>query len=169
MDLGLLVLRLTVGLTLAAHGAQKFGYFGGYGLNGTGAWLESVGFVPGRRNALAAGLAEVGGGLLLAFGLLTPVAAALVIAVMLVAAMTAHVKQGFFAAGGGYEYNLTLAAAALALAFTGPGVYSIDALFGFAYGGAVVGVGALAVGVIGGAVQLAGRQTVAAPQTADAK
>lgn len=168
MDLGLLLLRFTVGLTLAAHGAQKFGYFGGYGLAGTGAWLESVGFVPGRRNALAAGLAEVGGGLLLALGFFTPVAAAVVIAVMLVAAVTAHVKQGFFASGGGYEYTLTLAVAALALAFTGPGRFSVDALFGFSSGSALVGLGALIVGVTGGAFQLAGRQPVA-QQSATAK
>lgn len=168
MDLGLLLLRLTVGLTLAAHGAQKFGYFGGYGLAGTGQWLESVGFVGGRRNALAAGLAEVGGGLLLALGFLTPIASAILIAVMLVAAVVAHLKQGFFAAGGGYEYTLTLAAAALALAFTGPGAFSVDALFGFASGGVLFGVGALVAGVLAGTVQLAGRQQ-ATPQAATAK
>src|SRR2546430_12068011 len=77
MSIGILMLRLVVGLTLAAHGAQKlFGWFGGYGLTGTGGFLEQLGFVPGRRNALLAGLAEVGGGLLLAGGLSAPNAAA---------------------------------------------------------------------------------------------
>src|SRR2546425_6048786 len=81
MSIGILILRLAIGLTLAAHGAQKlFGWFGGYGLTGTGGFLEQLGFVPGRRNALFAGLAEVGGGLLLALGLATPLAAAMIVA-----------------------------------------------------------------------------------------
>src|SRR4051794_12579690 len=96
MALGLLLLRLVVGLTLAAHGAQKlFGWFGGHGLNGTGAFLEMIGFVPGRRHALSAGLAETGGGLLLAVGLLTPLAAAVLVSVMLVAGVSAHLPKGF--------------------------------------------------------------------------
>src|SRR5882762_1633403 len=97
MDLGLLLLRLTVGLTLGAHGAQKlFGWFGGPGLDVIGEKLAMLGFYPGRRHALMAGLVEAGGGLLLAFGLLTPLAAVLVFSVMLVAAVGAHVKHGFF-------------------------------------------------------------------------
>src|ERR1700681_1622968 len=96
MDIGLLILRLTVGLTLAAHGAQKLlGWFGGPGLDVTGQFLEMIGFVPGRRRALMAGLAETGGGLLLALGLLTPFAAAVVFGVMLVAAFSVHIKKGF--------------------------------------------------------------------------
>src|SRR5215813_11309791 len=107
MDLGLFLLRLTVGLTLAVHGSQKlFGWFGGYGLNATGQFFEALGFRPGRRHALMAGLVEVGGGLLLALGLLTPLGAALVASVMLVATLSVHVKNGFFASSGGYEYNL---------------------------------------------------------------
>src|SRR5687768_59577 len=97
MDLGLFLLRLTVGLTLAAHGAQKLlGWFGGYGVAGTAQWLESVGFYPGRRHAVLAGLVEIGGGLLLAFGAASPLAAAIVASVMVVAAVTAHLKNGFF-------------------------------------------------------------------------
>src|SRR6267143_1752562 len=85
MSIGILILRLVVGLTLAAHGAQKlFGWFGGYGLTGTGGFLEQLGFVPGRRHALLAGLAETGAGLLLALGLLTPLAAAVALSVMVV-------------------------------------------------------------------------------------
>ena len=113
MDVGLLILRFVVGLTLAAHGAQKlFGSFGGYGLDGTGQFMEALGFQPGRRHAALAGLTEAGGGVLLALGLLTPLGAALIASVMLVATITVHLKNGFFAASGGYEYNLVLAAAA---------------------------------------------------------
>ena len=95
MDVGLLLLRLVVGLTLAAHGTQKlFGWFGGPGLDMTAAGLESLGFQPGRRHALTAGVVESGGGLLLALGLLTPLAAAVVLSVMFVAAISAHVGKG---------------------------------------------------------------------------
>ncbi len=170
MEIGLLLLRSIVGLTLAAHGAQKlFGWFGGYGLDGTGGFMETLGFRPGRRAAFMAGLVEVGGGLLLAFGLLTPFAAAAIVAVMLVAVVTVHLKAGFFATGGGYEYNLVLAAAAVALAFTGPGALSLDAALGLQLSGALWGAGALIAGLAGGAIQLAGRAHAPALQTAEAK
>ncbi|HVJ27733.1 MAG TPA: DoxX family protein, partial [Vicinamibacterales bacterium] len=95
MEIGLLLIRAVVGLTMAAHGAQKlFGWFGGYGLEGTGGFLEQLGFRPGRRHAFMAGLVETGGGLFLALGLLTPFAAAAIVAVMLVAAVTVHLKGG---------------------------------------------------------------------------
>src|SRR5260370_7141913 len=89
-----------------------------------------IGFLPGRRHALMAGLAETGGGLFLALGLLTPVASALLLSVMLVATVTVHIKKGFFAQNGGYEYTLVLGMAALSVAFTGPGALSLDALVG---------------------------------------
>ena len=163
MDLGLLILRFVVGLTLAAHGAQKLlGWFGGYGLDGTGQFMETLGFYPGRRHAALAGLAEAGGGVLLALGLLTPLGAALVASVMLVATITVHLKKGFFAAGGGYEYNLVLAAAALSVAFSGPGVLSIDALLGYSFAGTLWGIGAIVVAVVGAMVQLAQRHPSAA-------
>ena len=159
MDIGLLLLRLVVGLTLAAHGAQKlFGWFGGPGLTKTAAGMEQLGFVPGRRNAILAGLTEAGGGLLLALGLATPLAAALVFAVMLVAGVSAHLKQGFFLQNHGYEYTLTLGLAALSVAFTGPGPLSLDAPLGLSLWGTRWGMLALAVGLVGGALQLAGRQ-----------
>ena len=102
MNEGLLLLRLTVGLTLAAHGAQKrFGSFGGPGLETTGQGFAGLGFHPGRRHALLAGVVELGGGLLVALGFLTPLAAAIVIGVMVVAALTAHVGRGFFISKGG--------------------------------------------------------------------
>src|SRR5258706_10489493 len=127
MEIGLLLLRLAVGLTLAAHGAQKlFGWFGGPGLNGVGDMFGMLGFQPGRRHALMAGLVELGGGLLLALGLLTPVAAAMVFSVMLVAAVSVHIKQGFFVTSGGYEYTMVLGVVGLAVAFTGPGALSVD-------------------------------------------
>ncbi len=158
MSVGLLILRLVVGLSLAAHGAQKlFGWFGGYGLTGTGQFLEPLGFRPGWRQALLAGLAETLGGLFLAAGFLTPAAAAAVVAVMLVATVSVHLKSGFFAQGGGYEYTLVLGAAALALAFTGPGVISADHALGIELSGETWGLAALAAGVFGGAVPLLAR------------
>ena len=170
MELGLLLIRAVVGLTLAAHGAQKlFGWFGGYGLDGTGGFLETLGFRPGRRHAFMAGLVETGGGLLLALGLLTPFAAAAIVAVMLVAVVTVHLKAGFFASGGGYEYNLVLAAAAVAVAFTGPGALSLDAVFGLQLSGATWGALALVAGIRGGGIQVAGRTPAPALQTAEAK
>jgi putative oxidoreductase len=159
MSVGILILRLVVGLTLAAHGAQKlFGWFGGYGIAGTGQFLEQLGFRPGRLHATQAGVVEVVGGLFLAVGLLTPAAAAAVVAVMLVAAVSVHIKGGFFLQGGGYEYTLVLGAAALALAFTGPGAISLDRALGITWSGETWGLGALAAGLIGGAVPLITRK-----------
>jgi len=170
MSVGLLILRLVVGLGLAAHGAQKlFGWFGGYGIAGTGQFFEGLGFRPGRLHAVQAGLAEVFGGLFLAAGFLTPFGAAAVVAVMLVAAVSVHLKAGYFAHTGGYEYTLVLAAAALALAFTGPGAISLDQALGIAWSGEKWGLGALAAGLIGGAVPLLARRqpvTSATPHTA---
>lgn len=162
MALGLLILRLVVGLTMAAHGAQKlFGWFGGYGLQGTGGFLETLGFFPGRRNALFAGLAEFGGGVLLALGFATPLAATLIISVMFVATATVHLKNGFFNHNQGYEFPLTLAAVALSVAIIGAGPISVDGALHLRDAGTVWGLGALLAGVIGGAIQLAGRR---APQ-----
>jgi putative oxidoreductase len=170
MDIGLLLLRLVVGLTLAAHGAQKlFGWFGGPGLDATGQIMATLGFQPGRRHALMAGLVEAGGGLLLALGFLTPVAAAVVFAVMLVAGVSVHVKQGFFLTSGGYEYTLVLGLAGLAIAFTGPGALSLDALFGFPLSGAWWGTLALLAGLVGGFIQLAGRRPASPLETATSK
>ena len=165
MSIGILILRLVVGLTLAAHGAQKlFGWFGGYGLTGTGGFLEQLGFVPGRRKALFAGLAEVVGGLLLALGLATPIAAAVLLSVMVVAGVSAHAAKGFFAHNGGYEYTLLLGVAALSVAFTGPGALSLDALLGVRDAGAGWGLLALLVGLAGAGLQLAQRRVPAAAE-----
>ena len=167
MDIGLLLLRLTVGLTLAAHGAQKlFGWFGGPGLDGTGQFFEMIGFLPGRRHALMAGLAETAGGLFLALGLLTPVASALLLSVMIAAAVTVHIKKGFFAQNGGYESTLVLGVAAITVAFTGPGSLSLDALFGHYLSGKFWGVAALVVAVLGAVVELVQRRSVPKQQSA---
>lgn len=129
MSLGLLIIRLVFGVTFAMHGAQKlFGWFGGYGLAGTGGWLESIGLKPGKFHAFVAGAGEVVGGLLLALGLWLPVAAFLMTAAMLVAIVKVHGPKGYIAQGG-YEYNLAIIAVAIGLALVGPGSYTIVALF----------------------------------------
>ncbi|WP_316776647.1 DoxX family membrane protein [Streptomyces sasae] len=125
-DVGLLLLRLGTGGVLAAHGAQKlFGWFGGGGIEGTGQFMESVGYVPGKQSAMAAGLAEAGGGTLLALGLATPSAGAAAAGAMAGAAAL-NVPNGFFAQEGGYEYAATLGLAAAGLAVSGPGRLSLD-------------------------------------------
>jgi putative oxidoreductase len=159
MDAGLLIVRLVVGLTMAAHGGQKlFGWFGGGGLAGTAKAMEEMGFRPGRAQALLAGAGELGAGLLLALGFLTPAAAAVLIAVMLVAGLGVHLRGGFFAHQGGIEYTLVLGAVALALAFTGPGAYSLDRTLGVDASGAVWGATALVAGLVGGTGPLLARR-----------
>jgi putative oxidoreductase len=120
------LLRIPVGLVLAAHGSQKlFGWLGGYGLEGTGQWMASVGFEPGYLMALLAGSAEFFGGLALVLGLLTR-PAALVLAFMLSMAMTLHVGNGLFMSNNGYEFALTLLVVSLALLIQGGGKFSLD-------------------------------------------
>jgi putative oxidoreductase len=126
LSFGLLLIRLIVGLTFAGHGAQKmFGWFGGYGLKGTGGWLESIGIKPGVLMAFFAALAEIVGGLLFAAGLWLPIAAALIVLTMLVAIFTVTGKNGYWITQNGFEYNLVLIAIAIGVALIGPGVYAI--------------------------------------------
>lgn len=128
INIGLLLLRLVIGLLFVGHGAQKlFGWFGGYGLNGTGGWFESIGMKPGVTMALFAGLAELIGGILFTLGLLTPLAAVLIAGTMLTAIMKVHAPNGLWATSNGYEYNLTLLAVAIGIALIGPGEYALDA------------------------------------------
>lgn len=128
-DLGLLIIRLVIGLLFAAHGTQKlFGWFGGYGIQGTGGWFESIGVKPGAAMAVMAGLSEVGGGLLFALGLSTPLAAALIIVPMIVAIVKVHGANGLWATANGYELNLIIIAIALGVALIGAGSYSLDAI-----------------------------------------
>jgi putative oxidoreductase len=160
LDIGLLLLRVLVGVTMAAHGSQKlFGMFNGGGLKGTGGWLESIGFRPGRRQAVLAGGTELVGGLLVVVGLITPLAAAMLIGVMIVAAVAGHGGKGFFVTRGGWEYCLALGGMAAVLAFTGPGTWSIDHRIGFAGGGVLWGLFALALGITGAAGQMATRRS----------
>ncbi len=129
-DLGLLILRVGTGGVLAAHGAQKlFGWFGGGGLEGTGQFMESVGYAPGKANATIAGLTEAGGGILLALGLATPAAGAAAAGAMAGAAAV-HTPNGFFAQSGGYEHPAFLGLTATGLSITGPGRISLDHALG---------------------------------------
>lgn len=131
MVIALLAARLLLGLGFFAHGAQKlFGWFGGYGVKGTGGFMESMGFRPGELFAIGAGLGEAGGGLLTALGLGGPIGPALIVMVMVVAIFSVHISKGYFNSNGGYELNLTNIALALALSFVGFGPLSLDAAFG---------------------------------------
>ncbi len=163
LDLGLFLIRVVFGLVFAAHGAQKlFGWFGGYGLAGTGGFLESIGFRPGKTFATAAALAEFGGGLLLALGFLGPVGPALLLSVMFVASMTVHRKNGFFVATNGIEHPLLMATVAVGIALTGPGRYSLDAALGnYRLLTPAATWGILAIGLIGGVANLAMRRPAA--------
>ena len=151
VSVGLLVLRLVVGLSMAAHGTQKlFGWFGGHGLAGTGGFFESLGFRPGRTFAFAAGAAELVSGILIALGFLGPIGSALMLSVMIVAAVTVHWKNGFFASSGGIELTVLFAVAAVALAFTGFGELSLDAITGLdAFFTPRESIAALLLGVVG--------------------
>jgi putative oxidoreductase len=132
MSYGLLLLRIVLGLTMFAHGAQKlFGWFGGHGIRGTGGFFGNFGFRAPVLIAFAAGLAEFGGGLSLAFGFLTPLGALAVTVVMLNAVYLVHWSKGFFNGNGGYEFNLLIASAVVAIAATGPGRFAIDHAIGW--------------------------------------
>ncbi|BBP82198.1 MULTISPECIES: DoxX family protein [Pseudomonas] len=128
--IGITLLRVVTGLTFAAHGSQKlFGLFGGYGLEGTGQWMESIGLAPGYLLALMAGSAEFFGGLALVIGLLVRPAAASLIVAMVVAIFSVHWASGFFITNGGYEYALILALISGTLLIEGAGRFSLDRRF----------------------------------------
>ncbi len=150
MSIWRLFTRLSAGGFLVGHGTQKlFGWFGGEGIDGTAKGFEKVGLRPGRRNAVAAGLAETGGGAMLAAGLETPLGAMLVTGTMLTAIRYVHRDKGPWNPKGGFEYPVVLIATALGLAETGPGPLSLDAALGetrhgaawaaFAFGGGCLG------------------------------
>lgn len=125
-SVGLLILRVVLGLTMAAHGYNKF--FGSGGIAGTASWFDSIGMRPGWFHARLAASTEIAAGLCLALGLFTPFAAAGFVALMLVAAATVHRDNGFFIVKEGWEYNLVLAAAAASLGALGAGQFSLDRL-----------------------------------------
>lgn len=126
VNLGLLLIRLVIGISFMGHGAQKlFGWFGGYGPKGTGGWMESIGIKPGVTMAVLVGLAELVGGLLFAAGFLTPVAAALILITMLGAIFKVHLANGYWVDKGGIEYPFVIAVIAIAIALIGPGAYAI--------------------------------------------
>jgi putative oxidoreductase len=160
-DIGIVFIRILFGAALAAHGSQKlFGWFGGYGLKGTGGFFETLGFRPGRAFAAAAGLSEFAGGLSLALGLFTPFGAAAVLATMIVAMFSMHLKNGFFAMTNGVELPFLYAVAAAAVALAGPGSLSLDALLGLSFLTEDALVGAvLALAVLGAAATLGLRRT----------
>lgn len=126
---GALALRIPVGIIFAAHGAQKlFGWFGGYGLEGTGQWMDSIGLSPGYLMALLAGGTEFFGGLALIIGLLVRPASAALAFAMVIAIFSVHIQNGLFMSNNGYEFGLALLAASVSLMFSGAGRASIDRL-----------------------------------------
>jgi putative oxidoreductase len=164
MNLALLALRLVIGLTFSAHGAQKlFGAFGGHGIEGTGGFFGQIGLRPGRLHAWVAGAAEFFGGLAIALGFVTPIAAAALIGVMTAAVITVHLRNGFFNTNQGFEFNLALVAAVFALAGIGAGSWSLDNVLNIDLTGAGWALGALGAGLLGGigavaSGRLAGRE-----------
>lgn len=150
MKIARFLLRVLVGALFIGHGTQKlFGWFGGHGLDATAQGFDSMGLRPGRRHAIAGGAAEAAGGTALALGFATPLAAASLISVMLTAINRVHLKNGVWVTNGGYEYNLVLIAAALAVAEAGPGPLSIDAALGTERPGTGAALTALALGISG--------------------
>jgi putative oxidoreductase len=170
VNVGRILLRLTVGSIFIEHGTQKlFGWFGGGGPDGTGQFFESLGLRPGRRNAMAAGGTEAGCGVLIALGGATPVAAAGLTAVMITALRTAVWKDGFKPATG--EFEVLLATGALALTETGPGAPSLDSALGLNLRGPFWTLAALGAGAAGStmAISMGQKQPVeAAPAPAEA-
>ncbi|KXK71956.1 DoxX family protein [Pseudomonas monteilii] len=126
---GLSVIRILVGIIFIAHGAQKlFGMFGGYGLEGTGQWMESIGLAPGYLMALLSGSAEFFGGLELVIGLLARPAALVLAVTLVVAILSVHIGNGLFMSNNGYEFGLALLAGTVAVLIEGAGRFSLDRL-----------------------------------------
>jgi putative oxidoreductase len=159
VNTALLILRVVFGVAMTAYGCQKlFGWFGGPGIKGFGSFLQSIGFRPGVRFALAAGGMELVGGLLVTLGLGGPIGPTLMISVLVVGAVTVHLGHGFFVSTNGVELPVLYLAGAMALTFAGPGQYSLDYAFGldsaFSQTASLI---ALALGVLGAVGNLAMR------------
>ncbi|SFE25768.1 putative oxidoreductase [Paenibacillus algorifonticola] len=129
LDLGLLIIRLVIGLIMIGHGCKKlFGWFGGEGIQGASGFFELIGLRPGAIMVACAGIAELLGGLLFASGLSVVAGAILLIATMVVAIAKVHWSKGLWSVNGGFEYNLVMIAALLGVALAGAGAYSVSAL-----------------------------------------
>jgi putative oxidoreductase len=153
-DIGLAFLRIVIGLTMAAHGAQKaFGWWSGPGPEGWRQAMTAMGFRPSGLWAAVSTVAELGGGTFLALGLLTPFAAAILVAQTVVIIGHVHLPKGFWNRNAGYEFPLLLAAGAVAVALIGPGTLSLDNVFGIAFDD-TVRLGLLVLGAIGGLAAL---------------
>lgn len=152
--MALLILRVGIGVTLASHGYNKF--FGGGRIPGTANWFDSMGMRPGKVHAVLAASTEMGAGILMAVGLLTPLAGAAFVSLMIVAAYTVHMKNGFFIVKSGWEYNWVLALIGVTIATLGPWKYSLDYALGiaFRFNGVTGLLIALVVGIGGAAMQL---------------
>jgi putative oxidoreductase len=156
MKIGKLIARLVIGGLFIGHGTQKlFGWFDGEGPEETGETFEKMGLVPGRRNALAAGATEAAGGAMLAVGLATPLAAAMLSGSMITAIRQVHGPKGPWVTKGGYEYNVVLLAALMVLVDEGPGPHSADAALGIEMRGAPWALAQLAAGTAGSELVLA--------------
>lgn len=148
MQLARLAARTVIGGLFIGHGTQKLmGWFGGPGLEGTDKMMEALQMYPPRRNAIAAGVSEAGGGALLVTGLATPLAASSLIGVMTTAIRKVHAANGIWNSNGGFEFNATIIAALVTLAEAGPGDLSLDHAFGIEKKGTAVALGATALGV----------------------
>ncbi len=152
MRVGRLLARAVIGVLFIGHGTQKwFGWFGGPGLDGASSMMDSIGLRPGRRNAVAASATETVGGAMVLTGALMPLGVTALIATMITAIRTVHLKNGLWNQGGGYEFNLSLIAALLVLLDGGPGKFSVDGALGLEDTGSGWALAALAAGAIGSA------------------
>lgn len=165
MDIMLLVLRIVVGLIFFGHGTQKlFGWWGGHGLEGTGQWLASMEAVPGKFWATVVGLAETLGGLGLTFGLLTPIAGAALVSVMLMAILRVHWENGLWNTNNGFEYPLVNMTIATVVGLAGPGVYSLDNALNIMLPMPATFIVALIIGVLGVAAALVSGTAMGEPE-----
>ncbi|MGN6379097.1 MAG: DoxX family protein [Gaiellales bacterium] len=168
MKVGKLMARVVIGGLFVGHGTQKlFGWFEGPGIDDTAEGFEKMGMRPGRRHATAAGLAETAGGVMLALGLFTPLAASMLSGVMFTAIRKVHFKNGLWVTKGGYEYNLVLLAALMALTDAGPGSPSLDSALGIRARGAYWAVAELAAGAAGSQLALISSEPAPAEQAAE--
>lgn len=169
MDSGLLILRIVFGALLVGHGTQKlFGWFGGHGLDGSAGFFHALGFRPGKQMAAVAGTSEVLGGFLLVSGLLSPLAGAVIIGTMLVAA-SVHADKGLWGVNGGYELPLLYAVAGAAVAIGGPGSVSLDHLIGLDdTWSSALGTVAVVAGLLAGTAVITRARKILARETATA-